>query len=281
MLPFPVYIVHLFRASHRRVHMDEQLRLAGITNYSYVEAVDGQKLGKADLSLHCSPDAKLSLGELGCYLSHRQIWEQMDRDGVEMALILEDDVILSADIVPVLSQASRFPPNWELIHVADISYQLSHAHVLNHWGRRSLALSYQIGISMSSRVTGMGYLVHQRGLKRSLPRLGKDVDIPVDNVLFDYAKGGYFFHSMKPSLVFLKKDIESDIRVNRTEIEWKKGPSNLSFLERIFVFLRNNIWVFLSFFPPPRRIYVYYPWGKMRFRYYIFRLVCDYFFRRR
>ncbi|MCY4419555.1 MAG: glycosyltransferase family 25 protein [Cytophagales bacterium] len=279
MLPFPVYIVHLSRNVHRRVHMDEQLRLAGITNYSHVEGVDGQKLGKADLSLHCSPGAKLSLGELGCYLSHRQIWEQMDRDEVEMALILEDDVILSTDIVPVLSQTSRFLPNWELIHVADISYQLSHPHILNHWGRRRLALSYQIGISMSSRITGMGYLIHQRGLKRSLPRLRKPIKLPIDSTLFDYSRGVSFFHSIKPSLISLKKDIESDIRDNRTEIEWKKGPSNLSSIERIFPFLHENIWVFLSFFPPPRRIYD--PWGKIRFRYYLIRLVWDYFFRRR
>ncbi|MCY4419554.1 MAG: glycosyltransferase family 25 protein [Cytophagales bacterium] len=278
MLPFPVYIIHLFRASHRRVHMDEQLRLAGITNYSYVEAVDGRKLGKEDLSLHCSPDTKLSFSELGCYLSHVRAWEQMDRDGVEMALILEDDVILSTDIVPVLSQTSRFPPNWELIHIAENGYRLTPHHVLNHWRRKKLTSSYQIGISMSSRVTGMGYLVHQRGLKRSLPRLRKAVEIPVDLVLFDHDRGSSFYHSVKPSLIFLRRDIKSDIRDTKT-VEWEKRPNSL--MEKIHIFVFGSILNFLRFFPPPRRIRMPYPRGTIRFRYYLIRLVWDYFFRRR
>ncbi|MCY4419553.1 MAG: glycosyltransferase family 25 protein [Cytophagales bacterium] len=276
MLPFRVYIVHLFRASHRRVHMDEQLRLAGITNYSYVEGVDGRKLGKADLSLHATSDAKLSFSELGCYLSHVRAWEQMDRDGVEVALILEDDVIISADLVSVLSRINKFPPNWELIHVADIPADPNAPHQLNHWGIVDLDSSYVIGTSMSYRITGLGYLVHLRGVKNILPFLRKPIFKPVDHMLFEYSSNYHFFHSIKPSLVFLRRDIKSELR---NKDSFNNLGEHLNWQTRIAGILSKWTWNILSFFPVPAKRYTTRREQNMLM--YFLHLLRDYFFRRR
>ena len=39
----------------------------------------------------------LNMTALGCYLSHYRLWERMAREGVECALVLEDDIEWSGD----------------------------------------------------------------------------------------------------------------------------------------------------------------------------------------
>lgn len=45
----------------------------------------------------------LSLGEIGCYLSHRECWKKILDEPIDYAIILEDDVKLVADLNEVIT----------------------------------------------------------------------------------------------------------------------------------------------------------------------------------
>lgn len=68
------------------------------------DAVDGKAMPEADLvacysevALHKPPyPFRLGVGEIACFLSHRAIWRRMVDDGIDFALILEDDVEMDA-----------------------------------------------------------------------------------------------------------------------------------------------------------------------------------------
>lgn len=51
---------------------------------------------------------RIGLGEIACFLSHRAIWQRMLDEGIEQALIFEDDVALADDFGQAFDVASRF-----------------------------------------------------------------------------------------------------------------------------------------------------------------------------
>lgn len=94
------YIINLARSLDRRAHITAELEKTGI-DYEFITAVDG-----LDLDLHDEATigpallAKNSFpaGAAGCALSHLRAYQKVIADGLDEALILEDDVILPTDL---------------------------------------------------------------------------------------------------------------------------------------------------------------------------------------
>lgn len=99
------YLINLDRDHDRREWMDVQLRKLGIP-YQRQSAIEGQSLTPAqeDYYLANPGRAKLSRPEIGCLLSHMEVWKQVAEDG-RTALVLEDDVHLSPDLPNLLENA--------------------------------------------------------------------------------------------------------------------------------------------------------------------------------
>ncbi len=94
------YVINLARSVDRRAHITAELRNSGL-DYEIITAVDGR-----DLDLHDSTIIDPSLltrssfpaGTAGCALSHLRAYQKIITDGLDEALILEDDVTLPADL---------------------------------------------------------------------------------------------------------------------------------------------------------------------------------------
>ena len=117
----PFWVVNLPREKERRRFMEDQLERFGVT-YEIVAAVDGQKLTEDDLSSYSSRLAlehlkrELTLGEIGCALSHINLWERILREDIPEAIILEDDTRLGKAFFEVLENRDKFPQGYELIN---------------------------------------------------------------------------------------------------------------------------------------------------------------------
>ena len=102
--------------------MTKNLTRLGVS-FKVLEAVDGKLLTHAQQSLYSSSRAKsefgrtLTSGEIGCALSHLGIYEGMVSEGIGVALILEDDVILSKDAPFVISDLLSSDFEWELVNL--------------------------------------------------------------------------------------------------------------------------------------------------------------------
>ena len=94
------YVINLARSRDRRAHITAELRKTGL-DYEIITAVDGRDLDLQDSTLLDPSLLTLNLfaaGAAGCALSHLRAYQKIVADGLDEALILEDDVILPADL---------------------------------------------------------------------------------------------------------------------------------------------------------------------------------------
>lgn len=94
------YVINLARSVDRREHITAELRKTGL-DYTIVTAIDGR-----DLDVNNPDVVEPSLlakwpfpgGGAGCALSHIKAYQKVLDDGGDVALILEDDIALPADL---------------------------------------------------------------------------------------------------------------------------------------------------------------------------------------
>lgn len=84
-------------------------------NYEIVYGVDGTK--DVDKQHYESKGSKLTYGQLGCSLSHVNIYKKMVDEDIEMALILEDDCIFNDNLKNFNKYYNSLPKDWDMIYV--------------------------------------------------------------------------------------------------------------------------------------------------------------------
>src|SRR3954447_6956403 len=98
-----VLLINLQQSSVRLQFQRQQFARLGIS-YERLEAVETNDIAD-DLyaELECGWQRPISRGEVACFFSHRMAWQRAIDLGVPV-LVLEDDVLLSNKLLPVLSQ---------------------------------------------------------------------------------------------------------------------------------------------------------------------------------
>lgn len=104
------YIISMRRAKERFEHVQQVIAKCPISCHRW-DAVDGRLLSEASVAdvyrraLHRPHyPFKLTRGEIGCFLSHRSVWQQIVDSGLPGALVLEDDI----DLLDGFAEAFRF-----------------------------------------------------------------------------------------------------------------------------------------------------------------------------
>jgi glycosyl transferase family 25 len=116
-----VFVINLDRDRARLARMIAEAERVGIS-FERFAAVDGKNLG-ADLhdqffSADGPHEPALTAGEIGCYASHLRIHKALAELG-ECALVLEDDVRLSDDIVDAIEAARDCSADWDIIRLSN------------------------------------------------------------------------------------------------------------------------------------------------------------------
>ena len=97
------FVLHLTRAEARRDNALTLLDECGLDAEIW-PAVDGGAMSSKDLTATVGADLfeppypfALKTGEIGCFLSHRQIWAELQMREADAALIIEDDAAIDPD----------------------------------------------------------------------------------------------------------------------------------------------------------------------------------------
>ena len=107
---FPAFVINLEKAGDRRRFMEVQLAMLPELDVRFIKAVDGRTLGEAELAgLYDDARAKrtwgcsLTTSEIGCALSHLEACRQIVEQNLEVALVLEDDILISGFFPEILA----------------------------------------------------------------------------------------------------------------------------------------------------------------------------------
>lgn len=120
-VPTPrVLVINLDDEPGRFRSISSQLESLGLS-CRRVAAVDGSRLSKAERDAAYSPALnartyykELSPGEIGAYLSHIEAWSTIVDDGLEHAVILEDDAVVDTSF-PELGQLLARLRDWDYL----------------------------------------------------------------------------------------------------------------------------------------------------------------------
>lgn len=114
-----IYYLNLDKRQDRRDFMERQFAAAGL-NARRVAAVTPHDLAPALVARHCQPrqsPPRLLPLELACALSHQAAWRQMLSDGRDSAVVLEDDVFVSARLGAFLADLQAQPHDHDIIRI--------------------------------------------------------------------------------------------------------------------------------------------------------------------
>jgi glycosyl transferase, family 25 len=218
----PIWVVNLARSPERRQFMQQQFAALHLS-HRIINATDGKILSREELRKYSKRHAlkvkrrELSTGEIGCALTHAEIYQQMLDENLEEVLILEDDIVLTQDLLEVLLQRRKFPPGWEAVNFANTWAQ---AIPLGEPVCKDYRMCRFKGIANRTSA----YLLNRQGAKKLIEHV-YPIRLPADDFVGLTQITKLRLYGITPSVVALA-DFESDI--------WSDGggPNELTFRDR-------------------------------------------------
>ncbi len=166
-----IFVISLPGSTARQAAISAQLERHGLA-FSWLEGVNGRTLDEAEIRRVYSEERAqreggrlLNRGEIGCALSHLKIYQQMQTDNVDLALVLEDDAALSSDFAQALARVCQ-AVDWQACDLV----LLSHIQKYTDWGARRIFGSLRL-VRPVTAYNGNGYLITRLGAQKLLAEL--------------------------------------------------------------------------------------------------------------
>ncbi|MBO9489219.1 glycosyltransferase family 25 protein [Endozoicomonas sp. G2_1] len=172
----PTFVINLDESVERYQEVLPQLQKLSI-NAERISAVRGSKLSEQEFNRVYDEIANkklfrrgLTAGEVGCYLSHRKIWQRMLDQNIKLALVLEDDIVINDNILDFQKHVDTLV-KYDVVKLADDR---------NCPPAESKKLDEQHSLISYSNIPNCttGYFVSLAGAKKLLAR--KRIYRPVD-----------------------------------------------------------------------------------------------------
>jgi glycosyl transferase, family 25 len=177
------YVINLARSPDRRAHIMAQLDKTRV-HYEFVNAVDGRDLNLSDSRVVDPMFARIGAarpGDVGCALSHLEAYRKILDAGLEQACVLEDDIILPADLNALTDAIAPHMTGAEVILLNFHSHQPCRITKVGAVALPSGRLLSHI-VDYSQVAGGGGYLITGKACARMLRTM-----VPVKTVADDWA----------------------------------------------------------------------------------------------
>lgn len=158
----------------RRAEFRKRANVLGI-EFAFFPAVNGKSVNHAKYIENgvLRPSHNLSPGQIGCMLSHQQIWQYTIHSGVDCTVVFEDDAILDPDFKIRFENALREAP-----------YDMDLMYIGHCFETKGGHLSGELYRSSYPRCTH-GYMVTKQGAEKlcAWVSAGPSFNMPVDEEL--------------------------------------------------------------------------------------------------
>ena len=227
----PTFVISLPEATDRRTRLTKIFEDLGL-EFEFIDAVDGRQF---DVLNHpnYAPSQRLRYfgkhitgGEIGCLLSHKNIYQKMINENINRALIFEDDVIIHDGFLKTLREIQTISVPFDMIRFLS-SPKLERLNLRNVYKfKNGRYLVRHTGMPGGAHAT----LITLNGAKKLIKHLDK-TPFPIDALMGRNWLTGINWYTVRPGLVAQDRDIESmigdDIRFdNKKDI---KGIAKITY----------------------------------------------------
>lgn len=221
----PIFIISL-KNSPRRDIISKRLAGLGLQfeffDATYGKTLDENTLGQVDYQYYQNFDNKrLTLGEIGCALSHINVYEHIKKHNISQAIILEDDAIVSTHFKAILQSClTKLPARYEILffdHGKAKSYPLIKKSLPE--GYKLVRYRYPSANSRRSIMKATAYMITLAGVEKLL-NYAYPLRMPADFLTGFIQKTHIHAYGVEPSCVFEGLPTESEI--NAIEDRYKK-----------------------------------------------------------
>jgi glycosyl transferase, family 25 len=220
MPTLPIFVINLERDVERRRHMTAVLGGLGLSA-EFVTAVNGRQLSESDRAAFDRARSRRIYGvdmmdnEIACSLSHYRLYERMVREGVDVALIMEDDVHVEPTFPQILADLleSSFT-DWLVVRLDSKRTEIHQPPTEKYRGTCVAELSGGASLyRLRFRVLGTGaYLIRRAGAERMLA-YGKRIFMPIDQTMDRYWENDILPYVVRPFPVLQREDFGSSTGV--------------------------------------------------------------------
>ena len=242
----PVYVINLERDRARRSFMEGTLGSMGV-EAEFVPGVDGQKLTDDELAMYDRDRCRrvygsdMRPGEIGCYLGHYRLYERLLREGVKLALILEDDVHIDPALPAIMSEIENMPlRDWSIIHLRSGRGKVYSGEGTAFHGRvlAKLGTGHTVQLLRTHILSGGAYFINQDGLRRMV-EFGRRIFMPIDHTMDRFWENGILPIVVRPLPVGHNNQFSSSIGnhgwdhetpfswLDRTRHRWRRSYDSL------------------------------------------------------
>ncbi|XP_051742076.1 procollagen galactosyltransferase 1 isoform X1 [Ctenopharyngodon idella] len=183
-----VFMINLKRRDDRRERMLRALREQEI-DCKIFAAVDGKAMNVSEIQsmgIHMLPGYSdpyhgrpLTKGELGCFLSHYNIWKEIEDRGLKTSLVLEDDlrfeIFFKRRLQNLMHEVESKGLDWDLIYIGRKRMQVDRPEKAVPNIRNLVEADYSYWT--------LGYMMSLQGAKKLLKAEPLSKMLPVDEFL--------------------------------------------------------------------------------------------------
>ena len=164
-----IYVINLPDSLDRRQHIKSQLDSSNMP-FEFISAVDVRNLSEIEQkNLYDCEKAKLykrelTLGEIGCALSHRAVYKKMIDENIDRAIILEDDITLKPEFYNLLQYFDKLPIKRYVIKFERLKQEIIDDNNFKcarftPWYRMKISNEYFTGQPLYSPTLTWGYYI--------------------------------------------------------------------------------------------------------------------------
>lgn len=218
-----IFVISLERRQDRLRHMQALLDAHGL-KAEFVEAVDGLALTPKQRGLYDRRKAlsvygaDMSDAEIGCHLSHLKVHQAVVDRGLDLALVLEDDIECDADFCDLLDGVlSAGRREWLVLRLQSSKGGVIAGDTPATRGEACEGVRGRtIARVRAGVVGGCAYLIRREGAERMLRYAGRPF-MPIDQAMDRYWENGIAPYVLRPFPVRQSSRIHSEISTRKTD----------------------------------------------------------------
>jgi len=184
------YLINLDKDAERLAFFKANFDRLGIS-FERTSAVDGRLFSEEDYknfmkdrprNYNRTQTKNWLRGQMGCFLSHYNVWKKIAEGNEEFCAVFEDDIHVSDDLAKILNDSSWVPENIDIIRLETSTNRIRlTAHpLLNHMNRNLY------GVKSTSWCAG-AYIISRKAAQRlvDLPAIYHE---PADVILYHFTE---------------------------------------------------------------------------------------------